>query len=113
MPRDPGWTHHEVQAYRPKEAAGWLRAEGERHRARFEAGKRAGRLIAAGAMGGTSSRSILLAAAAMTNTSLPADKVAQDLGGGIAAGRAYPWRASPPGAEVPPPDDDNCPAVPA
>ena len=65
-----------------------------------------------GHWGETQLRSTLLATA-MTNISLPADKVVQDLGGGIAAGRAYPWRASPPGAEVPPPDDDDGPAVPA
>ena len=98
MPRDPGWTHHEVQAYRPKEAAGWLRAagDGERHRARFDAGKRAGRLAAGGYVGEGWAVNYLVAVGCL-NSSWPPEKVRQDIATAARCGLRHPWVEAPPG----------------
>ena len=74
------------------EATEWLQAagNGERHQARFGAGQRAGRLAAGGYVGEGWAVDYLMPAACR-NSSLPPNKVRQDLASAARYGRGHPW----------------------
>ena len=87
------------------EAAEWLRdaGDGERHRARFKAGRRAGRLAAGGYVGEGWAIDYLISVACW-NSTWPPGKVRQDLTSSARYGREHPWTGW--GGDPGPQDED-------